>query len=307
MLNYNGRDLLAECLPSVLAASKKSAAPCSVTVIDNCSADDSVEFLRNEFPDAKVFLPKKNRVLCSFNEAVRESRADIVLLFNNDLKVDENFLAPLVEVFQNHPDAFFTAPKVLFYETGRCQASLAKMEFRWGLLWGSARFGGSERTIVGPTYTMQCGNGAFHRERFLAVGGYDDLYLPGTVEDTDLCFRGWRRGWKGYYAPASVIHHMGQTTFKKEFGASGIRRINRRNLYLFVWKNVRNPVLLAQHFLFLPAHLLRYCVLGQFDFVKGFFEALRLLPKALQRRRLARLEPAALSDRMIFAISKEIH
>ncbi|MGH7197669.1 MAG: glycosyltransferase family 2 protein [Candidatus Omnitrophota bacterium] len=306
ILNYNGRELLQKCLPSVVEAAQASPVPCAVTVIDNCSSDDSVELLRREFPEVRVRAAVKNLVLCSYNEAVRESRAEIVLLLNNDLRVDKNFVGPLLGAFDNFPDAFFAAPRVLNFETSEYEGSLSKMEFRWGLLWGTARFEGHEEKVLRPALSMQCGFGAFHRKRFMELGGYDDLYLPGTVEDADLCFRGWRRGWKGYYCPDSVVHHIGQATFKREFGAAGIRRLNRRNLYLFVWKNLRSPLLLAQHFLFLPLQFLKYCLFGQFEFVQGFLEALRLLPRALRKRGESSRETAALSDRAVFAISRGI-
>lgn len=306
ILNYNGKDILNRCLSSIVTAAQQSVDPCSVTVIDNRSSDGSVEWLKSEFPQVRVSVAQENRVLCSFNEAVRDSQAEIVLLLNNDLKVDPGFVGPLLDTFRKHPEAFFSAPRVLNMQTSEYEGSLSKMEFRWGLLWGTARFEGHEQKIMNPALTMQSGFGAFRRDRFIALGGYDDLYLPGTVEDADLCFRGWRRGWKGYYCPESVVYHMGQATFKREFGASGIRRLNRRNLYLFVWKNLRSPALLAQHFLFLPAQFLKYCLFGQFEFVQGFFEALKLLPLALEKRGHSLREPAMVSDRAVFAISKGI-
>ena len=65
ILNYNGRDLLAECLPSIVEASHTSKYSCKVTVIDNVSTDDSVSFLKSNFPDVDVVGAKENRVLCS--------------------------------------------------------------------------------------------------------------------------------------------------------------------------------------------------------------------------------------------------
>lgn len=153
---------------------------------------------------------------------------------------------------------------------------------------------------------MQCGFGAFRRSYFLELGGFDDLYLPGTVEDADLCFRAWRRGYVGYYCPESVVHHIGQASFKRAFGASGIRRMNRRNLYLFVWKNIRDPLLLAEHALCLGPRLVKDAVTGRSEFLGGFADAVRLLPLALGRRRASRAEPSVVPDRRIFERSKEI-
>ncbi len=67
ILNYNGKDLLAECLPSIIEASHVSRYSCKVTVIDNVSIDGSVEFVRAEFSDVDVFEAKEYLVLCSYN------------------------------------------------------------------------------------------------------------------------------------------------------------------------------------------------------------------------------------------------
>jgi len=189
---------------------------------------------------------------------------------------------------------------------GRYEGCRSKLHMRYGLLWGTAIFKGFEKKIDVSGLTMQTGFGAFQRERFLELGGYDDLYLPGTVEDADLCFRAYRRGWKGYYCPNSVVQHLGQASFKKAFGTFGIRRLNRRNLYLFTWKNVRNPFILIKHLMMIPLHLLKYLLLGQWDLLLGFKDALGRLPEALKRRRMTREEKSNVSDRKIFQMSESI-
>ena len=122
ILNYNGRDLLAECLPSVVEASDTSKYSCKVTVIDNVSTDDSVSFLRSNFPDVDVVRAKENRVLCSYNDVLRSIKDDITILLNNDLKVRNDFVDPLIEPFREE-DVFLASPKSYFfdgrYEGGR--------------------------------------------------------------------------------------------------------------------------------------------------------------------------------------------
>ncbi|HTL70357.1 MAG TPA: glycosyltransferase [Candidatus Eisenbacteria bacterium] len=304
VLNYNGRDLLAECLPSIVEAAKAAKHPTGVTVLDNRSKDDSETLVREKFPTVAWVESPANRVYFSFNACVAALEEEFVILLNNDIRVEPGFVDPLLEALERHEDAFFAAPRSLDWN-GAYEGSLSKMEFRRGLLWGSSRFPGHESKIRREGITMQCGFGAFRRERFTELGGYDDLYFPGTMEDSDLCFRGWRRGWKGYYCPESVVHHIGQATFKKAFGASGIRRMNRRNLYLFVWKNIRDPLCLAAHALWIPVHLVKYAVKGETDFLGGFFDACGLFGRAMDRRRATR-GPRVLTDRRIFETSRSI-
>ena len=305
VLNYNGADLLRECLPSILEASKASPINCPVIVIDNRSTDDSAEVLKKEFPTAKVYFASKNLVLCSFNEAVRQSAAEIVILLNNDLKVEKNFIAPLLEGFEKRKDAFLVAPQAHTFDKTRYEGSLSKIYFKHGLLAAESRFPGYEEKINKKSFTMQAGFGAFKRDTFLNLGGFDDLYLPGTLEDSDLCFRAWRMGYACYYAPESRVYHKGQATFKRVFNKSKILAINQRNLYLFTWKNIRDPYLLLKHFEWLVLRPLFFLLKGRVEFLWGFLWAFGRLPKALVRRMAEKNKPLR-SDREIFQISGAI-
>jgi GT2 family glycosyltransferase len=305
VLNYNGRDLLLECLPSILEAAKRSPHPCRVTVIDNCSADDSVGVLRRAFPEAAVLVPERNLVLCSFNEAVKKSDADVVLLLNNDLKVEKDFVAPLLEVFEKHADAFLAGPHATTFDGARYEGCLSKMSFTRGILRTESRFAGYEAKVRTAGLTMQAGFGAYRREAFLALGGFDPLYLPGTVEDSDLCFRAWKAGYSCYYVPASRVYHKGQATFKKHFGAARLLAMNQRNLYLFTWKNISDPRLLIQHLGWLPVRPLYFLLRGRIEFLWGFLWAMLRLPAAIARR-FSAAGPARRTDREIFGLSEAI-
>ena len=303
VLNFNGKELLCECLPSILEASRQNP-KCPVTVIDNQSRDGSVAMLQNEFTDVKVLI-KENRVLCSFNEAVRESSADIVLLLNNDLKVEKDFIRPLLKVFEEHQDAFLASPKALTFDQSRYEGSLSKMSFKTGILRCESRFKGYEKKIDHPGITMQSGFGAYRRDVFLGLGGFDDLYLPGTVEDSDLCFRAWKAGYACYYVPGSRVYHKGQATFGRSFSRSRLLAINQRNLYLFTWKNISDPSLILKHLLWFLIRPLVFLIQGRHEFFLGFLWAFLRLPQALKRR-FSLGRRGMRSDRKIFALSETI-
>jgi len=307
-LNYNGEALLRECLPSIVEAAHRSKAPCSVTVIDNESRDGSVEMLKREFPSVKIRL-SKNRVLCSFNEAVRESDADIVLLLNNDLKVDPNypnFVDPLMDVFRDHRDAFLAAPQAWTFDGKSYEGSLTKMNFKRGTLWVKSRFPGYLDKVNTPGVTMQAGFGAYHRQIFLALGGFDDLYLPGMVEDADLCFRAWKTGRACYYVPQSRVRHMGQATFKKYFGKRRLSAINHRNYHLFMWKNITEPRLWREYLLWYFIRPFYFLLQGRPEFLWGTLWAFGRLGAALKKRRAMKDAPRRRSDLEIFRISENI-
>lgn len=302
ILNHNGEALLAECLPSWVEACRRAS--CRLTVIDNDSRDGSLELLKRDFPQVDL-RRSPNRVLCSFNDAVRDSHAEIVLLLNNDLKAGPNCIEPLVAVFRKHEGAFLAAPKAYTFDGKRYEGSLSKMSFKNGVLRVESRFAGYETKIDTPGRTMQAGFGAYKRSVFLELGGFDDLYLPGTVEDSDLCFRAWRAGYACYYEPKSLVYHKGQATFKKTFGRSKLFALNQRNLHLFVWKNVKDARLWIAHLFFLPIRPLFFLLKGRYEFLWGLLWAFSRLPAAVSRRRTCG-PPLRRRDRDIFRLSESL-
>src|SRR3954467_9525921 len=87
VLNYNGRELLAECLPSIVEAAARAPVPCAVSVVDNGSTDGSLETLAEGWPTIPV-IRERNRGLASFNHVLARLDEPVVLLLNNDVKLD---------------------------------------------------------------------------------------------------------------------------------------------------------------------------------------------------------------------------
>lgn len=304
ILNYNGEKLLKECLPSILEASRNSKSACRVTVIDNVSQDRSLEVLARHFPDVEVYRAKENRVLCTFNEYLKLMTEPVALLMNNDIRVDAGFVDPLMEPFEKDPDLFMVTPRCLSFDGSRYEGGRCRSRVKFGIFWSASVFPGYETHIQSPGFTMAAGFGAFDRKKFLELGGYDDLYLPGRLEDNDLCFRAWQRGWKCLYEPRSVVYHQGATSFNERFGSKSTLILGHRNSFLFFWKNVTDWGYWLEHFIFILPRLLWAGVTGKTELASGFFKALPLLSQALERR--ARLKRdfgvRRRNDRQIFGM-----
>ena len=85
ILNFNGRDLLEKYLQAFTVAARESRHECVVTVLDNASADSSVEYVREHFPQVRLVVAPLNKVLCSYNDLAREVDDDVLMLLNNDI------------------------------------------------------------------------------------------------------------------------------------------------------------------------------------------------------------------------------
>lgn len=306
ILNYNGRKILEECLPSICEAQKNSKNSCTLTVLDNLSTDTSLEYIGNNFAKVKIVLAQENLFLCSYNDFIRQLNDDIVILLNNDIKLDKDFVDPLVEIFEKYPDAFIATPKCWTFGSDNItlEGGATKIAIKYGMFRADIRYKEYLLHQDTPGYTASGGSVvAFRRDRFLELGGYDNLYLPGRLEDVDICYRGYKRGWKGYYEPKSLSYHKGFESFHKSFGKNKTLTIAYRNTFLFMWKNIIDTSLTTKHILFLIPRLAHALLTLNFCFIKGFFLALGRLPKTLAKRKLEKNNKRnILSDNDIFNI-----
>ncbi|HUY36008.1 MAG TPA: glycosyltransferase family 2 protein [Pirellulales bacterium] len=261
VLNFNGRELLAECLPSLLRAAAMSRHKCEVIVVDNGSRDDSVSLLRTAFSQVRV-VERPNRGLCSFNEVLASLTGPVAVLLNNDIKLADDCIDPLVEPLLESLDAsagaqarcFMTAPLCWLFDGASHEGLQAAVAWRWGLTRTVIDFPGSEHSRHRAGLTAAAGPVlAVDRRIFLELNGFDPLYLPGRLEDLDFAFRGFLAGYVARYVPEAVAYHKGQASFDAAYGPCGSLAWALRNTLLFQWKNLRHPWHVARHLLALPA------------------------------------------------------
>jgi GT2 family glycosyltransferase len=248
--NWNGRELLEKYLPPLIAALGGNAAN-EILVVDNGSEDGSAEFIRKRFPKVRVLaLPKNLGFGGGANAGFREARNDIVVLLNSDMRVDRGFLAPLLagftdeKVFAVSCQIFLSDPEKRREETGLTEG--------W---WedGSLRVSHREDAEIQTLYPCFYGGGgscAFDRRKFLELGGFDELLAPFYLEDTDIGYLAWKRGWKVFYQPASKVWHEHRGTIGKKFSPEFIDGVLKRNFLLFVWKNIHGWKRMAEHLIF---------------------------------------------------------
>ncbi len=248
--NWNGRDLLEKYIPSIIEALEGNPDN-EIIVVDNGSEDGSAEFLRQHFPSVRVLALDRNLGFGGgSNAGFRAAKNDIVVLLNSDMRVERDFLAPLLEAFTDETvfsvacQIFFSDPNKLREETGLTQ-----------LWWenGSLRVRHRDDPAIQVPYPCAYGGGgscAFDRRKFLELGGFDELLAPFYMEDTDVGYLAWKRGWKVLYQPRSVVYHEHRGTIGKKFTAAQIDLVLKKNFALFCWKNIHEWPRLISHFFF---------------------------------------------------------
>lgn len=111
------------------------------------------------------------------------------------------------------------------------------------------------------------------------------MYLPGIFEDFDLCYRGWKHGWKGLYEPKSFYYHEGSTSFNAEFGQKQKMVIAYRNSFLFFWKNITSKRMILRHILCIPVLLFLSLLRFKYEIPRGFIHALGMRKIALNNKK----------------------
>jgi GT2 family glycosyltransferase len=290
VLNYNGRELLEECLPSVIEAGRQSRHTCEVAVIDNDSTDDSVAWLAERYPQVQI-IRCPNRGLCSFNEVVPRLPGPVALLLNNDIKLERRAVDPLVEPLVAEPECaerpcFMTAPLCWLFDGVTYEGFRTAVCWRWGLVQATALYPGHEPAIRRRGLTAAAGAAlAVDRDKFAALGGFDPLYLPGRLEDLDFAYRGYQAGYRAVYVPEATAWHRGMATFGRVYGDSGCDELALRNTLLFQWKNLRHPAHLSRQLAGLPLRLAWELLRAPWTSPRRRWRIARALAGAVARRR----------------------
>lgn len=300
--NWNGRDLLEKYIPSVIQALAGNPDN-EIVVVDNGSTDGSADYLRSAFPQVRVLALEQNLGFGrGSNAGFQAAKNDVVVLLNSDMRVDANFLAPLLAGFENEHvfavscQIFFSDPKKIREETGLTQG--------WWENGGLRVRHRADDSLSAPYPCFYGGGGscAFDRRKFLELGGFDELLAPFYLEDTDLGYLAWKRGWQVLYQPKSIVFHEHRGTIGKNFSEEYIQSVLKKNFVLFCWKNIHEWGRLSQHFLYTFAGCLFSAFFGDAHGranVRGLARAFLQLPGAVRSRLRAR-DLAAVTDTEAF-------
>ncbi len=211
VLNYDGRRLLEVILPSLAA---QTYAPLEVLVVDNGSRDDSLAWLAEHWPALQVLrIPQNVGVAAALNRGVAAARGSYVALLNNDLELEPDWVAELVNALEHHPEAASAACKLRsFHQRDRLDGAGDVLS---RAITGSCRGHGELDTgqydepqdVFAPT----AGAALYRASAFDQVGGFDESFFA-YLEDLDWGLRARLLGLGCRYVPSAVGYHMGSAT-----------------------------------------------------------------------------------------------
>ncbi|MBN1656835.1 MAG: glycosyltransferase family 2 protein [Anaerolineae bacterium] len=249
--NFNGLPFLERCIPSLLDAIALDGQDHEVIVVDNGSSDGSAALLSEVGGQVRPLLLESNLGFArACNIGARTAAHDLLLFLNNDMYFAPGFIAPLLAPFDAHSDLFAVGAQMWNWQ-GQFQAGRVYGRF----LLGSFEVGYDRTQHDRLCYTLYTSGAAsaVHRARFKALGGFDEsLYI---YEDVDLGYRAWKRGWRVFHQPESIVYHKGRATSHQLFSRHRYLTINLKNRYWFIWKNLTDARLFARYLALLPLSL----------------------------------------------------
>jgi GT2 family glycosyltransferase len=241
ILNWNGRKYLEQFLPSVLENSPR----CNVIVADNASSDDSVSFVRTNFPQVGIINNSGNLGFCEgYNQALKQVEADYYVLLNSDVQVTPGWVEPIIRLMEKDPAISACQPKIrAFNEPEMLEYAGAGGGFidKFGYPFNRGRIFDTLEKDLGQyndTTEIFWATGAcmFVRAKtYRELGGLEPTFFA-HMEEIDLCWRMQNAGNKIYYCGQSEVYHVGGGTLHK----SNPRKtfLNFRNGLALLLKNL---------------------------------------------------------------------
>jgi GT2 family glycosyltransferase len=231
--NYNGKHLLKEYLPYAIDAIKNADTTYEIIVVDDCSTDDSVDFVEKTFPQVNLVANHQNRGFSyTCNCGIEEAQYELIFLLNSDVKLTPDYFEHQWKYF-SEPDTFGVMGRIIDMEGDHIQDAARMPKFN-GLKLKTGYFYYTD-SLDDRLYTMYLSgaNALIDAEKLKELGGFDEIFSPFYSEDMELSIRAWRLNWKCYYEHRSVCRHRLSATTKNYKTPQWVKRVYFRNRFYF--------------------------------------------------------------------------
>ncbi|MFY0631349.1 MAG: glycosyltransferase family 2 protein [Flavobacteriaceae bacterium] len=242
ILNWNGQQLLEQFLPSIVNFSSELA---DIYVADNASTDSSISFIKEYYPSIKIIENTSNGGYAKgYNDALTSVDAELYCLINSDVEVTENWLPPILKVFQNEEDTAIIQPKLLDFKdktkfeyagAGGGFVDLYGYPYCRGRIFNSLEKDEGQFNDISEIFWASGACFFIRASVFDKLGGFDVDYFAHQ-EEVDLCWRTQNEGYTIKYVGTSTVYHVGGATLQESNPQKTF--LNFRNSLLNVIKNV---------------------------------------------------------------------
>ncbi len=303
--NYNGIKLIKEFLPCALNAVSEYKGKKEVIFVDDSSEDDSMreamKFLKKYSFLKIVKTPVNGGFSQTSNFGAKKAFGEIFFFLNNDVQLDRSYFS----TFNNYfiPENIFALATCGYnYQTKKQLDGIKQSYWRRGFFRCTNNIFNHRLPSSNSQFLSFGFQGSYffvNDEKFKQLKGFDEIYSPYIMEETDLAYRALNRGWKILYGPEFKAYHKCGSTINSTTSRKA-QIIAFRNKLLFTWKNIHSRGLIQSHCVFL---FLKLITLNPIEWM-GFAKALKLA-KQITKRRKEEKKLATISDAFLFAFYKK--
>ena len=300
ILNWNGKKILEQFLPSVVEFSEEA----TIYVADNASTDKSIPYLKEKFNKVTIIQNKTNGGYAKgYNDALKNVTEDLLVLLNNDVEVTQNWLQPIINEFKRDNSLIAAQPKILdfnnkryFEYAGAGGGFIDQLGYPYcrGRIFNTIEKDKGQYNDINKIFWASGACFIVRSNEFKELNGFDENFFAHQ-EEIDLCWRIQQNGGIIKYIGNSTVYHVGGATL------SNINPIktfyNFRNSLLMLVKNIKSSkvwIILFMRLLMDGIAGLHFLIQGKWKhtlaIVKAHFSFYSLLPRYINKEYKIRKE-----------------
>ncbi|GAA4073561.1 glycosyltransferase family 2 protein [Flavobacterium cheonanense] len=294
ILNWNGVKLLEQFLPSVISFSNEAM----IYVADNASSDNSIQFVKDNYPTIKIIQNDGNYGFANgYNIALQQVEEEYYCLLNSDVEVTENWLTPILSIFESESDVAIIQPKILdfknkeyFEYAGAAGGFIDKYGYPFcrGRIFETIEKDNHQYDDEKDIFWSSGACFFIRKDIYRKLNGFDGDFFAHQ-EEIDLCWRAFNLGYKAKYTSKSIVYHVGGATLNE--GNPKKTFLNFRNSLLMLLKNLPKNKLFSIIFVRLVLDGIagiKFIFQGKFKhcfaIIKAHFHFYHLVSKNLNKR-----------------------
>lgn len=284
--NWNGAKFLHDCLSSLRDQTYQNM---EIIMVDNGSADNSINFAKENFPEVRIVSLNKNMGFAyAVNKGISSSKGKYIALLNNDTKVEKNWLEELVKVLNENPEAGSGTPKIMMIDNKKIIGGTGDFYNSFGLTFqrGHGEIDRGQYDKREEVFSA-CGTASIYRkEIFDNIGLFDEDFFS-YFEDVDLGFRAQLAGWKCIYVPTAIVYHHYRGT-SENISSFDFYYTPRNRIFLMIKNMPLNLILRKIHKLIYAQLSIAIYFLTEkqlLNLLKAYLGVLRKLPSMLKKRK----------------------
>jgi GT2 family glycosyltransferase len=299
IVTFNGKEFLRRCLESVLSQTHR---PIEIHLLDNASTDGTSEFVSRNFPAVNVIPYRINLGFAGgHNEVIRRTRSHFVLVLNQDAYLSPTFVEELVKAMDGHPEAGIAGGKLYSLRGTNGSVHAANLiDMTWldiekkrrQVCYAQRHPDHGESGLPQFVFAMDGAAMLLRRSTLEDIlidhEFFDEDFFAGK-EDLDISWRAQLLGWRCVYVPSAIGWHFRTFTSadRRSTISEGLKISSIRNRYLLMVKNdlLSHIVRHLPYIVMYELKLIGYVLLREHASLKGYGQALKLMPRAVKKRK----------------------